>query len=349
VVKKDRTPIPASVAALVQFLADRTCCVCRKDHQRLQIHHIDDNPANNEIVNLAPLCLACHDQTQIKGGFGRALDSEQVRLYRNDWLEIVSRRRTIYNVEKVADALNPVEERARVQTAVAEAEAYRKNEDWELLAMHYASVGHADLQAEYTARAIEQGVSDESYIYLRKIQNRVDLIPHEVIDREIARITKEQNWAQLGRLYRTLRRFPECVKATCQSIIEDVDDNRVFVAAFYLKEMLDEQDHEELFMLAFDVAQQSDDLWRSYRCLEELGWEKERLSFLLEHQVDIQQSGNLALIAPLQAALGNVDGYREAREKLAHLDSAKDHPQATEFFEKRRPSAEPERSEPPND
>ena len=57
-----------------------------------QIHHIDENPANNDIDNLAVLCLECHNKTQITGGFGRHLNAGQITLYRSQWLEIVKER-----------------------------------------------------------------------------------------------------------------------------------------------------------------------------------------------------------------------------------------------------------------
>jgi hypothetical protein len=85
--------IPPDVAAKVQFLSNRTCCVCRRQGKPVQIHHIDSNPANNDIDNLAVLCLDCHMQTLISGGFSRKLDANQVRLYRDDWLNVVARRR----------------------------------------------------------------------------------------------------------------------------------------------------------------------------------------------------------------------------------------------------------------
>jgi 5-methylcytosine-specific restriction endonuclease McrA len=91
--KKRRTPIPSTVAAGVLFQADRTCCVCRDRSKRVQVHHIDDDPSNNEERNLAVLCLECHGDTQTSGGFGRRLDADQVILYRDDWTESVNRRR----------------------------------------------------------------------------------------------------------------------------------------------------------------------------------------------------------------------------------------------------------------
>jgi hypothetical protein len=85
--------IPSDVAAKVQFLSNRTCCVCRRQGKPVQIHHIDSDPANNDIENLAVLCIDCHMQTLISGGFYRKLDANQVRLYRDDWLNVVASRR----------------------------------------------------------------------------------------------------------------------------------------------------------------------------------------------------------------------------------------------------------------
>jgi hypothetical protein len=76
------------------FESDRTCCVCHVSGRPVQIHHVDDDPANNEPSNLAVLCLECHDQTQIQGGFGRKLNSNLVTRYRDHWMAVVAMRRS---------------------------------------------------------------------------------------------------------------------------------------------------------------------------------------------------------------------------------------------------------------
>jgi hypothetical protein len=88
-----RVPIEPGIAADVLFSSDRTCCVCREPWKRVQIHHIDDDHANSTRGNLAVLCLDCHDETQIRGGFARRLDSIQVMRYRDDWQDRIQRRR----------------------------------------------------------------------------------------------------------------------------------------------------------------------------------------------------------------------------------------------------------------
>lgn len=92
--KKLRVSIPDDIAADILFLSDRTCCVCNIRGKQVQIHHIDENHANNVIDNLSVLCFDCHDQTMTKGGFGRKLDANQIIKYRNEWLDRVKNRKT---------------------------------------------------------------------------------------------------------------------------------------------------------------------------------------------------------------------------------------------------------------
>ncbi len=89
----DRRSVPEDVAAAVLFESNRTCCVCR-ERRPVQLHHIDEDPSNNDPANLAVLCLYCHRDTQITGGFDRKLDAAQVRLYRADWVRVVANSRT---------------------------------------------------------------------------------------------------------------------------------------------------------------------------------------------------------------------------------------------------------------
>ena len=90
---KARVPITSELATEAMFRSDRTCCVCRERGKTVQIHHIDEDPSNNQFDNFAVLCLECHNDTQIKGGFGRKLNRDLVIKYRNEWLERVQSRR----------------------------------------------------------------------------------------------------------------------------------------------------------------------------------------------------------------------------------------------------------------
>ncbi len=89
-----RSKIPDKIAAEIEFLSNRTCCVCRIKNKTYHIHHIDSNRNNNELDNLAILCVdPCHNQASIKGGLGRKLNPETIKKYRADWLELIAQER----------------------------------------------------------------------------------------------------------------------------------------------------------------------------------------------------------------------------------------------------------------
>ncbi len=75
------------------FLHDRTCCVCHQRELAVQIHHIDEDPTNHTVSNLAVLCLEHHEQTQVRGGFAKKLKAADVVRSRDDWIRRVRDRR----------------------------------------------------------------------------------------------------------------------------------------------------------------------------------------------------------------------------------------------------------------
>jgi hypothetical protein len=88
-----RIPIPEVVSARVLYEHDRTCCVCNQQGLAVQIHHIDEDPSNNDPDNLVVLCLQHHEETQTRGGFGKKLKAVDVRTFRSEWLARVANRR----------------------------------------------------------------------------------------------------------------------------------------------------------------------------------------------------------------------------------------------------------------
>lgn len=116
---KNRVPIPSDLSADVMFSSDRTCCVCRERGKAIQIHHIDEDPSNNKFENLSLLCLECHNDTQVKGGFGRKLNAPLVIKYRDEWIERVSERRKIADERAVSMQVGEVSISQQIETAVS--------------------------------------------------------------------------------------------------------------------------------------------------------------------------------------------------------------------------------------
>lgn len=112
---KKRTPIPRDIEAEVMFRNDRTCCICQKRKKRLQIHHINENPADHRLSNLAVICFECHDEVMIKGGIGRILSKSQVRKYKNQWEEVVATQRQYKLLPVVIEKFTQFDERGRIR------------------------------------------------------------------------------------------------------------------------------------------------------------------------------------------------------------------------------------------
>jgi hypothetical protein len=89
-------PIPEDIEATILYESDHTCCICHDRNRRVQIHHIDDDPSNNDPDNLCVLCLLCHNETQISGGFGRKHKPAEIKLYRDCWLKLVASTRLLF-------------------------------------------------------------------------------------------------------------------------------------------------------------------------------------------------------------------------------------------------------------
>ena len=61
----------AEISKYVRLLFNHHCARCGKDcsnpsnsRDLLQVHHIDENPGNNQLENLIPLCSVCHLQIE---------------------------------------------------------------------------------------------------------------------------------------------------------------------------------------------------------------------------------------------------------------------------------------------
>jgi len=169
---KEKVAIPDEVATELLFLSDRTCCKCNVRGKAVQIHHIDENPANSVIENLAPLCFDCHNETMIKGGFSRQLNASQVTMYRNDWLERVKKRRDkadeLASIQTVTGSIQTFQVVESTKGAIDELN-YKTNTDPELLKdylskiilIHYAQIMIAKSKWDTgTTSVMNQGNSD---------------------------------------------------------------------------------------------------------------------------------------------------------------------------------------------
>ena len=79
-----------TVSRYVRELFDFYCARCGKDCRNannadsvLQVHHIDEDPGNNDLGNLIPLCAACHLKIEKEARLHAPYDDIQLELFEN--------------------------------------------------------------------------------------------------------------------------------------------------------------------------------------------------------------------------------------------------------------------------
>lgn len=75
---KTRLTVPKVIRDAVLREFNHRCAICGTD--RPQVHHIDEDPSNNELLNLIPLCPNCHLVDQHNPTI--PMDAEKLRLFR---------------------------------------------------------------------------------------------------------------------------------------------------------------------------------------------------------------------------------------------------------------------------
>lgn len=75
---KSRSSIPRATKDSVLKEFNHRCAICGTE--RPQIHHIDEDPSNNELLNLIPLCPNCHLTDQHNPTI--PIDTEKLKLFR---------------------------------------------------------------------------------------------------------------------------------------------------------------------------------------------------------------------------------------------------------------------------
>ena len=81
--KQKRVKIPGDIQSRLLLANRHACCVCQKP--KVHIHHIDEDPSNNHISNLAILCVDCHAIASMKMGMNKKISSVDVKKYKATW------------------------------------------------------------------------------------------------------------------------------------------------------------------------------------------------------------------------------------------------------------------------
>jgi hypothetical protein len=78
-----RPRIPKPLRTEILLANRHACCVCQRIN--VQIHHIDGDPSNKALENLAVLCLHHHDLATTKVGLTAKLSEAEVRAFKQEW------------------------------------------------------------------------------------------------------------------------------------------------------------------------------------------------------------------------------------------------------------------------
>jgi len=310
---KKNSDVPLDIAAKALFLSDRTCCVCRTKGKSVQIHHIDGDNQNHKLNNLAILCLDCHNDTLVSGGFHRKLDADQIILYRDDWHLLVTRERVLIFSE-IGSKQDDSE--FRIQLATTQLEQLRESKEYELLAIDYHYLGNAELRDKYIQLALEQETDEETEIFLRHLQDKMELVDSKIIERQIKCLASSEDWSGLARLYTDIEDWDNAIKYYCRSICEDLQEGNIFSAAFYLKELSEHRPYDALLQRAYRQFSEQKDIWWQVRSLQELGWDTELNNLLVKNRAEIEKSNDPLLLRLLYEATGEKEKLLEITKNL---------------------------------
>lgn len=246
--KENRTPIPKEVANIALFLSNRSCCVCRTPGRAIQLHHLDGNRNNHKLDNLAVLCLQCHDETLLKGGFGRKLNSGLIKLYRNElYLENKRRFELIPNLKNIFTEIE-VSKKQQITKNTQSLDDYMfyitidmcyENEYWGLLAFEYNIINQKELAKKYANKSIEKAIINEDWIEVITtkifIFGTEDIEP-DLIEKAADMYLKQENYCDLARLYQELGYSEETLIYYNKGIEKFIKEKNWFSAGFYLRE-----------------------------------------------------------------------------------------------------------------
>lgn len=78
-----RTKIGGPLRSAILIANRHSCCVCGRGS--VQIHHINSDPSDNRLENLAVLCTQHHDKATAPKGLTASLKPKDIRIYKERW------------------------------------------------------------------------------------------------------------------------------------------------------------------------------------------------------------------------------------------------------------------------
>lgn len=122
-----------TVSRYVRELFNYHCARCEKDCRKtknaqmvLQVHHIDENPANNALENLIPLCASCHLKIEGEARLHAPYREKQLELFEDHTYMIRMKEMRENALAKYGSEVKP-------EVSGLDAETYETNAiEWEI-------------------------------------------------------------------------------------------------------------------------------------------------------------------------------------------------------------------------
>ncbi len=100
-----RPALPKKVRTEVALKSRRICCICYglkidSERKKGQFAHLDHNPRNNKVDNIAFLCFDHHDEYDSKTSQAASISEGEVRHYRDDLYKFIERREKTFETQK---------------------------------------------------------------------------------------------------------------------------------------------------------------------------------------------------------------------------------------------------------
>ena len=124
--KKKRVRVDNAIQDELAYRSKNICCACEKQNKPLQIHHINGDRTCNNIDNLALICLECHNQTLIRGGFAQQLTGSKVKKFRDELYKRVQKIRELVD-KKTIDAMLGMENIESLLDKIAETGLFERD------------------------------------------------------------------------------------------------------------------------------------------------------------------------------------------------------------------------------
>ena len=79
---KSRPPIPPEIVDKIMVQCKHKCCWC-EENEATKIHHLDNNPSNNDEDNLFPCCSLCQEKIHTSTPFTRKITENELKQRRD--------------------------------------------------------------------------------------------------------------------------------------------------------------------------------------------------------------------------------------------------------------------------